>query len=452
MACYICSLQRRSLALMKHNHEFRDPIHVFITVDSDERRVVDSRPFQRLRHVHQLATSYLVFPRATHKRFEHSLGVMHLAGEVYDIVTAVGNVHNFVREAMPGEHQKQYWRRVVRLAALCHDIGHLPFSHAAEDELLPESWNHERITYNLIMSQEMADLFLNSVPPVTPAHVAKVAIGQKKLSKFAPEIEFSVWESLLSEIIVGDAFGVDRIDYLLRDAYHAGVVFGRFDHHRLLLTLRILPKTDDGSTEPYLGIESGGLEAAEALTLARYFMYKQVYFHRVRRAYDIHLKDFLKEWLPNGSFPTDGEKHLEYTDNEINAAMLSSAREDQSPGHQHAQRIVNRTHFKMAYERSPADLKTNMDATQLVFEAMQKEFGAELFRRDLYRPRATALDFPVLQSDGRIVSSSNLSETLNNVRAATFDIILCDRAVKEGAIRFLSTNRAKIILPQEQAP
>jgi HD superfamily phosphohydrolase len=125
---------------------------------------------------------------------------------------------------MPGDHQLGYWRRVVRLAALCHDVGHLPFSHAAEHDLLPQGWNHERLTFDLINSKEMRDIFQNSVPPVNPDHVAKIAIGPKKLSEFASDITFSVWETLLSEIIVGDAFGVDRIDYLLRDAYHAGVV------------------------------------------------------------------------------------------------------------------------------------------------------------------------------------------------------------------------------------
>src|SRR5207244_7228705 len=68
-------------------HEIRDPIHVFVRLDSDEREVLNSRPFQRLRHIHQLALTYLVYPGATHKRFEHSLGVMELAGRVFDIIT-----------------------------------------------------------------------------------------------------------------------------------------------------------------------------------------------------------------------------------------------------------------------------------------------------------------------------------------------------------------------------
>ncbi|MBR0752586.1 HD domain-containing protein [Bradyrhizobium jicamae] len=436
---------------MKHNHEFRDPIHVFVTLDSDERRVVDSRPFQRLRYVHQLAASYLVFSGATHRRFEHSLGVMHLAGQVFDVVMAPENVHHLIRPEMPGAHQLGYWRRVVRLAALCHDIGHLPFSHAAEHELLPEGWNHERLSFALINSDEMRAIFLNSVPPINPDHVAKIAIGQKKLSEFAPDVSFSVWETLLSEIIVGDAFGVDRIDYLLRDAYHAGVVYGRFDHHRLLQTLRILPLSDQegDSIEPWLGIESGGLEAAEAMSLARYFMYKQVYFHRVRRAYDIHLKDFLKDWLA-GKFPTDIQEHLKLTDNEVMAALLSAARDASQKGHIHARRFVDRQHFKMLYERTPSDQKVNRAATDLLFDELVREFGADCIRRDSYTPRAASLGFPVLRADNRIESSINLSETLQKIPSATFDLILCDRTILTRATSFLKANREKIITPVKE--
>ena len=376
---------------------------------------------------------------------------MHLAGQVFDVVMASDNVHHLIRPEMPGAHQLGYWRRVVRLAALCHDIGHLPFSHAAEHDLLPRGWNHERLTFDLINSPEMREIFQNSVPPINPDHVAKIAIGPKKLSEFAQEVAFSVWETLLSEIIVGDAFGVDRIDYLLRDAYHAGVVYGRFDHHRLLQTLRILPRSieETESSEPWLGIESGGLEAAEAMSLARYFMYKQVYFHHVRRAYDIHLKDFLKDWLA-GTFPTNIEDHLRLTDNEVMAALLQAARDDCLRGHVHAKRFVERQHFKRLYERNPADQRLNRGAVDLIFDSLVKEFGADSVRRDSYPPRAAALDFPVLRSDNSIESSLNLSETLQKIPSATFDLILCDRTILPRAVSFLKQNREKIITPVKE--
>ena len=105
---------------------------------------MNSRAFQRLRHIHQLALSYLVYPGATHKRFEHSLGVMELAGRAFDAITEANNINDDIRQLFPQIIDIKYlvyWRKVLRIAALCHDMGHLPFSHAAEKELFPEGFN-----------------------------------------------------------------------------------------------------------------------------------------------------------------------------------------------------------------------------------------------------------------------------------------------------------------------
>src|SRR5205807_1153099 len=177
---------------------------------------------------------------------------------------------------------------------------HLPFSHAAEHELLPAGWDHERLSVAVIQSEPMRAIWKSMKPPLDPDDVMKIAVGLK--ARKYPEtkdLEFTDWELLLAEIVVGNAFGVDRMDYLLRDSHHAGVSYGRFDHYRLIDTLRILPKAPDGG-EPTLGVEQGGLHSAEALILARYLMFSQVYLHPVRRIYDIHLQDFLREWLPGG--------------------------------------------------------------------------------------------------------------------------------------------------------
>ena len=217
---------------------------MFITLDSDERDVVDSQPVQRLRHIHQLAMEYLVYPGATHKRFEHALGVMEVASRVFDVITRSDLIHNRIRALIPeisNDNQRRYWRRVLRMAALCHDIGHLPFSHAAEAELLPNGWTHETITAALIRSDEMQQIWQKVTPPLRTEDIAKLAVGPAK----APGLEFTDWEAILSEVIVGDAFGVDRMDYLLRDSLHVGVQYGRFDHYRLIDTLRILPKSED---------------------------------------------------------------------------------------------------------------------------------------------------------------------------------------------------------------
>jgi HD superfamily phosphohydrolase len=108
----------------KRTHEIRDPVHTFIKVDNRERQVIDSRPFQRLRHIHQLALTSLVYPGATHRRFEHSLGVMELAGRVFDVVTNPENIRFAnVESILPDPGELPYWRRALRAAALCHDIG-----------------------------------------------------------------------------------------------------------------------------------------------------------------------------------------------------------------------------------------------------------------------------------------------------------------------------------------
>ncbi len=211
---------------------------------------------------------------------------------------------------------------------------------------------------------------------------------------------FSDWETILTEIIVGDAFGVDRMDYLLRDSWHAGVAYGQFDHHRLIDTLRILrpPGSSQGgdvSIEPALGVEEGGLQSAEALLLARYFMYSQVYFHKSRKIYDIHLKDFLADWLEGGKFKTDTESHLALTDNEVLSAMRSAAQDRDAPGHIHACRILKRQHFRRVYEYNSSDFEKNPGAGEAVYSALVLEFGAENVRHYANNKDGGVHDFPV---------------------------------------------------------
>lgn len=204
----------------KNIHEVRDPIHVFVRLDSDERKVLDSRPLQRLRHIHQLAMSYLVYPGATHERFEHSLGVMELAGRVFDTVTKPEKVTEKIRNLLAPisvPDQLAYWRRVLRMAALCHDIGHLPFSHSTE-RLLPDGWNHERLTRELISSEEMKAIWRSTTPPLRTEDVVKLAVGPKKAHERNPEDVHVNPES--GDAIFGplcDKFGEE---YFRRDRYY----------------------------------------------------------------------------------------------------------------------------------------------------------------------------------------------------------------------------------------
>jgi HD superfamily phosphohydrolase len=411
--------------MAKHIHEFRDPIHNFIHVTTEERKVIDSLAFQRLRHIHQLATTYLIYPSATHKRFEHSLGVMELAGRVFDIVTDEESIrHELVREFIPHRSEREGWKRIVRISALLHDIGHLPFSHAAEKELLPKDYSHERLTIELIERSELTKI-LESLR-LTPKLIAKIAVGPKEYKTES----FNIWETLLSEIIVGNSFGVDRIDYLLRDSHHVGVAYGKFDHYRLLETIRILPKGEgdatEKSTEPVIGIEEGGINVAESLLLARYLMFSQVYFHPVRRAYDTHLKDFLLNWLPDGKFPIEPDSHIRMTDNEVNAGVLSSYYDSKSKAHKEAKRMIERDHFKLFYSSNQFYLQKNPRVTDIVFEKAKEVFGEERIRRDKYPPKKAADIFPVYLREGRIIPSIERSSTLSQIPIANFDYLFVE--------------------------
>ena len=169
----------------------------------------------------------------------------------------------------------------------------------------------------------MGEIWGSMTPPLRPLDIAKVAVGKEVLR----DQEFTDWERPLYEIIGGDALGVDRVDYLLRDSHHAGVAYGRFDHYRMIETMRILPASPQFDS-PALGVESGGIHSTEALLLARYFMFMQVYYHHVRVAYDLHLEEFLKAWLPAGQFPENWNDLQALTDNQVLSAITESAQND----------------------------------------------------------------------------------------------------------------------------
>jgi hypothetical protein len=184
--------------------------------------------------------------------------------------------------------------------------------------------------------------------------------------------------------------------------------------------------------------------------LARYFMYSQVYLHPIRRIYDIHLMDFLKEWLPGGTFPTELSSHLALTDNEITAAMLNAAFNEGKCGWEHARRIIRREHYKVLYERNPTDVRINPEAGTAIFDSLVAKFGHELFRHDRYPQRSGPPDFPVRTRDGEIVSSLAISETLNTVPVVSIDCVFADRTILEEATKWLEKNRQSIITPKDE--
>jgi len=464
--------------MRKQHHEIRDPIHDFIRFDTQERRVVDSRPFQRLRHIHQLGTTHFVYPAANHTRFEHSLGTMALATRVYDTITSPASLTDEIRDrlsAIDGGDAQRYWRRVLRMAALCHDLGHLPFSHAAERELLPEGVNHELLTDAFIRSDEMRAIWEAMEPPLAPAHISRLALGYKKYRDRYPLEELNPWETLLAEIITGNAFGVDRMDYLLRDAHHLGVAYGRFDVHRLVDCIRILPPAPAGhpagTTEPaadgasdadqgaqeqsselQLGIDEGGLQCAEGLLVARHFMFSQVYFHHVRRIYDLHLKEFILDARGGQGYPAEPDELLRLTDNEVMAQMLAACHDQGAAGHDAARSILQRQHFRRVYSPSPADRGLCLDCGDRVADALRERLGDDKIRRDYGKPTGGSEEFAVQLASGEVASSISLSQIIDQMPAVWPDYVFVEPGLAEKARSFIRENRDTILIDQGESP
>lgn len=310
----------------------RDPIHGFIRLNRLEREVVNSGPFQRLRHIKQLALTHMVYHGAEHTRFGHALGVMELATRLFDVL--MSQRKEVVRSLLGWSSEEiERYRELLRLAAALHDIGHPPFSHATERDLFPSGFDHTSYGTKVIEETEIREIIDTLGKPLgiqTSDVVELYRGGEGSATHF------------LQRIFMGD-LDVDRMDYLLRDSLYTGVSYGQFDLNRLLYTLTLAEDPEGG--EPILVLEEGGMHAAEGLLLGRYFMFTQVYFHSVCRAYNILLTDFVRRILPRGKYPTEVQKFLDLDDLTIYAEM----KKDRSGL---GKRILSRGHYPCLFETS----------------------------------------------------------------------------------------------------
>lgn len=323
----------------------RDPIHGFLHADPLEAALIGSRPVQRLRWIHQLGFTFLVYPGAEHSRFSHVLGAMHMAGRVFDSLVAK-------RPGLLPESDKPLARRLVRAAALLHDVGHAPFSHSAEDRF-EGGIDHEEMTRRLLATGEIGELFASFGDDLRLADVVALLQG-----RVPPERRF------LAQMISGE-LDVDKMDYLLRDSLFCGVRYGVYDLDRLVDTL--LPVVDPASGETGLGVEAGGVHAVEALILARYYMFTQVYFNVTGKALEHHLT----EWLCGEGryWPGDPERFLREDDHSTLAAMRGSA-------DVHARAVVDRRHFPLAFETREHPSADERQAFEAAVPELQARFGA----------------------------------------------------------------------------
>ena len=240
-------------------HEMRDPIHGFIKLSKKERYLIDTKVFQRLRRIRQLAMTFLVYPGAVHTRFDHSIGVMHIAGRIC----------TKLQELNPSRLSDEDVD-LVRLAALLHDVGHGPFSHVSEYLLkryAPKDANtghvlekiHEKITVDIVRSDP---------------EIHKILSDNER--NFVIEMIEGKPTRDWQHDIVSSELDADKMDYLLRDSYFAGVKYGEYDLEKLIESCLIVDRP-----ETPFAISSKGIYALEQLLLARYHMTQQVYWHRV---------------------------------------------------------------------------------------------------------------------------------------------------------------------------
>lgn len=324
----------------------RDPIHGFIRADELEAALLNSRPMQRLRFIHQLGLTFLVFPGAEHSRFAHALGTMHLAGRVYD---ALASKSGGLLPVHPGSSE----RRLVRVAALLHDIGHAPFSHTAED-LFAGGIDHEDMTRRLLGSPEMRQIFDAWGDGIDPEAVQRI------LGKTGIGIE-----GLLSEIVSSE-LDVDKMDYLRRDSLYCGVLYGSYDLERLIDTVVPVKDPEDGKWR--VGVDHGGVHALEALVMARYYMFTQVYFNETSKVMELHFNKWLRtsgiEW------PDDPESFLLHDDLTVLEAMRRS-------GDPHARAIVHRERFALAYETKEHLTRDERERFRALLPQLEARFGTE---------------------------------------------------------------------------
>jgi HD superfamily phosphohydrolase len=332
--------------------EIRDPVHQFVFISPAEAEILDTRPLQRLRAIHQLSTTHLVYPGATHTRFEHAIGTMELAGRAFDAV--VHNSSQELKAELGLDHPTaiERARRLVRLGGLLHDAGHTPFSHSAE-ELFPvvdgQRFDHEKMTQK-ILSEDM-DIAAILGPDLDD--VSATAVGPKYAAIENPLL------AILTSLVTG-VLGVDRMDYLLRDCLYTGVSYGTFDIHRILATIKL---SRDQAGGVAIALRQDGNHVAEQMLLARWHMFHQVYFEASRRIFDYHLTRYFRHWLwshtyPGGHLPMDVGSYLGINDNIILADMYTS-------NHPDARALVRREHLRCVWEFGENDFASEDEYEQL---------------------------------------------------------------------------------------
>lgn len=353
--------------ILKSVAEIRDPVHGYVKMTDVERDLIDTPFIQRLRRVHQLAGAYLVYPGAVHTRFEHVVGAMHIAGQIAESLVPTSGI---------GPDQVQE----VRIAALLHDVGHGPFSHMYEEVLAERTdVTHEDISQRIVLETLIHDV------------LERNGFSAKKISAFAVGKQ-NKRPLFMNEIIAG-GLSADIMDYLLRDSYFTGVEYGKVDIRRVIDSLQV--------AEGRLAVENAALYAFEALLLARYEMFKAVYFHRTVRAAELMLVQAMKfaDDTLGLTDLSDLDSYLELTD-EIVLQRLTTL-SPSTPELKEARRLAlgfrNRDLVKCVFEKL-VQRKDQMVSNLFAKERVREQVTAELAEAAGVDRMHVFLDVPTMPS------------------------------------------------------
>ncbi len=313
-------------------HEIRDPIHGVIRVSPAELAVIEHPFVQRLRGIRQLGFSQLPFPGATHTRYAHSLGALELAGRAFDAALSGAELSRERREA---------FRSALRLAALCHDLGHPPFSHAVEFAMpslravgvsaydpalvahrLDSRASHEDYTIAILTGSSLADT-IRAGFPFDPLHIAALVSKEVALppgDTFFAEGGYD-YRSLLSQLVSSE-LDVDRLDYLVRDSYFTGATYGNIDTGWLISHLS---RHVDAAGHVLLALDHRAIYAFDDLMIARFHMFVMVYFHQKSIACEVMLQRYMEAEDCDYRLPADLDGYLQHVD-DLLAAHLRHAK------------------------------------------------------------------------------------------------------------------------------
>ena len=353
----------------------RDPVWNNIRVDELTLKLVDTEVFQRLRYVRQLGWTYLVYPGATHSRFEHALGTHHLSRRTLALLSEAED------PASIGEIDQA----IVRSAALLHDVGHYPFSHALEEI---GALHHEDVARPLITEGSVASLLSSHLGKDAPLKIFDLIRGRS--------------ENPLQGLISG-SLDLDKIEYLKRDAFMCGVPYGEIDVDRLTNSLVLVDDPETGRRA--LGVQEKALSALESLLFAKYQMYRNVYWHHAVRSATAMYKRLVEDAVK--AKVVDVQSLARHTDE----GLMHTLESDRPTPLLVA--LKERKLYKRAAEWPAAELDDDMvewiaTDRKRVAEAedsLAKEFGlvpGELLLDYPVKTQMLGLDIPVLRRSGKV--------------------------------------------------